>query len=47
MHGVAIVLIVFRAIDAALGGDRVSAPRTILEHKTFHAVTQLRQRGSR
>src|SRR5207244_1392536 len=40
VNAVAIVLIIFRRIDAALRCNRVRAPGRILKTKAFHPVTQ-------
>ena len=42
---VAIVLIIFRGVDAALGGDAVGAARAVLVTEAFHVVAELAQRG--
>ncbi|MCD6049282.1 MAG: hypothetical protein K0Q55_685 [Verrucomicrobia bacterium] len=44
-HGVAIVLVILRGIDAALRRHRVRAPGRIVKHEVMHFVTQLSQRG--
>ncbi len=44
---VAVVLIVLGGVDAALGRDRVRAPRRILEAEGLHLVAELGQRGGR
>jgi len=41
---VAVILVVFRGIDAALCGDRVRPARRILETKRFHPVAEFSQR---
>ena len=47
VNAVAIVLIIFRGIDPALGRNRMGASRRILKAKTFHSITQLAQRRRR
>ena len=44
---VAVVLIIFRGVDSALGRDAMSAARTVLIAKAFHVVAELAQRGRR
>src|SRR5262249_55542442 len=44
VNAVAIVLVIFRGIDSALGRDRMRAARRILITKAFHAVTELAER---
>jgi len=39
--GIAVVLVVFCGVDAALGGDAVRPSRAIVEGKTFDLVAQL------
>src|SRR5213596_3020586 len=47
-HSVAVVLVVFRCVDAALSGDAVGAARAVLEAKTLHVIAQFSQgRGGR
>ncbi len=41
---VAVVLIIFRGIDSALGGDAMSAARAVLVTEALHVVTELAQR---
>ena len=42
--GVAVVLVVLRRVDAALGGDGVRPPRGVVEGEHLHAVAELGQR---
>ena len=44
---VAIVLVVLRRVDAALGGNRVRAARRVLEAETADAVAEFRERRRR
>ena len=44
VNAVAVVLIIFRSIDSALGRDRMSAPRRILIAKALYPVAKLAQR---
>ncbi len=44
-HGVAVVLIVLRRVDPALGRDRVGAPRRVLETEARHLIAELAERG--
>ena len=45
VNAVAVVLIIFRGVDPALGGDGMRAARRILVTETLHPVTQLAERG--
>ena len=45
VDAIAIVGIIFRGVDATLGGNTVGPARTVLKTKTFHPVTQLGQSG--
>src|SRR5579863_2049087 len=42
VNAVAVVLIVLRGVDAALRGNAVRAPGTVLKAETFDVVTELR-----
>ena len=44
-HGVAVILVVFRAVDAALGRDRVGAAGAVLVTEAFHLIAHFRERG--
>ena len=44
INAVAVVLIILGGIDAALSGDAVCAPGTVLETEALHVVAQLGQR---
>ena len=44
-HAVAVVLVVLRCIDAALGGDAVGATRTVLEAEAIDLIAELAQGG--
>ena len=46
-NAVAIVLIIFRGVDAALGGDAVGAARAVLVTEALHVVTELAERRRR
>src|SRR5439155_17320021 len=43
LNAVAVVLVVFRCVDAALSGDAVGAARAVLEAKTLHVIAQFSQ----
>ena len=45
MHGVAVVLVILRRVDAALRGDGVCASGRIMEHEVVNFVTEFRERG--
>ena len=45
VNAVAIVLIIFRGVDSALGGDAVRAARAVLVTEPFNVVAELAQRG--
>ncbi len=45
MHAVAVVLVVFGGVDAALRGNGVGAARRILKADAGHVIAQLAQRG--
>ena len=45
VDAVAVVLVILRGVDAALGGDGVRAARAVLVAEAFHLVAQLGQRG--
>src|SRR5207248_4745358 len=47
IDAVAIVLVVLRRVDAALGGDAVGASRRILKAECVDAVSELTQRRRR
>ena len=47
VNAVAVVLVVFRGIDPALGGDRVGAARAVLVAEALHLVALLGKRGGR
>src|SRR5262249_52972359 len=47
VHAVAVVLIILRGVDAALRGDRVRAPRTVLNAEVEDVVAQLAERRGR
>jgi hypothetical protein len=46
LDGVAVVAVVLRGVDAALGGDGVGAPRRVLVAELHDVVALLRQRGA-
>ena len=45
VDGVAVLLVVLRGVDAALGGDRVRAARGVLVAEGLHVVAGLAERG--
>ena len=45
IDAVAVVLIIFRGVDAALRGDGMGAARRILEAETLDVVAELGERG--
>jgi hypothetical protein len=45
MNAVAVVLVILGGVYAALGRDRVRAPRAVVEHEAAHPVAELRERG--
>src|SRR6185369_785502 len=47
VNTVAVVLVVLRGVDAALGRDAVGAARAVLEAEALNVVAELRERGSR
>ena len=47
VHRVAVVAVVLRGVDAALGRDRVRAPRAVLVAERLHVVAGLAQRRRR
>ncbi len=47
LHGVAVVPVVLRRVDAALRGDRVRATRRVVEREHRDAVAELAERGRR
>ena len=45
IDAVAVVLIIFRGVNASLGGDGVGAAGGILEAEAFYVVAEFAQRG--
>ena len=45
INAVAIVRVIFRSVDSALGGDAVGAARAVLVTERFDVVTLLAKRG--
>ena len=45
VNAVAVVRVIFRGVDSALGGDAVRAARTVLVTERFDVVALLAQRG--
>jgi hypothetical protein len=45
VDAVAVVLVVLRGVDAALGGDGVGAARAVLVAEALHVVAELGERG--
>src|SRR5690606_14861184 len=45
VDGVAVLLVVLRSVDAALGGDRVRPARGVLVAEGLHEVSRLAERG--